>query len=142
MHIHGHKPVSGRMPAWRLETTLLQKWLCICVLLCVEVHTHIHTHMHPMHVAHRKSHGHRHIHTQGYTAVCAVHTHTEPCRHMPYIPYIHTHVHTPAHTHTRARAQDPMLPTHMWVRRSRLTNSRARPVWLAWRLGPKERRGK
>lgn len=120
----------------------LQRWLCICVLLCIEVHTYIHTHMHPMYVAHKKSHGHTHIYTQAYIAVCTLHTHIEPCRHMPYILYIYiyTHVHTPAHIHTHP--QDPMLPAHMWAQRSRLTNPRARPVWLVWRLGSKERREK
>ena len=54
--------------------------------------------------------------------------------HAIYAICIHTCAYPP-----HRRTQDPMLPAHMWAWRSRLTNPRARPVWLAWRLGPKER---
>lgn len=90
-----------------------------------------------MHVAHRKSHGHTHTDTQAYSAVRPLHTQSPADTCQMY--HIYTHVHTP---HTDTHTQDPMLPAQVWAQRSSLTNPRARPVWLAWRLGPKERREK
>ena len=113
--------------------------------MCTPLHrgTYLHSHTHASNVCCTQKIPWTHaLYTQAYIAVCTLHTHIEPCRHMPYILYIYiyTHVHTPAHIHTHP--QDPMLPAHMWAQRSRLTNPRARPVWLVWRLGSKERREK
>ena len=72
------------------------------------------------------------------TQACTEYEHcTETPADTCHICHMYTHMCIPP---TQTHTQDPMLPAHMWAQRSRLTNPRARPVWLAWRLGPRERR--
>ena len=105
LHIHVHKPVSGHMPPWRLETAVTEVALHMCTL---HRGTYLHSHTHASNVCctQKVPWTHAHIHTSLHCCMHTVHTYRVLQAHAIYTIYIYIYIyiHTCAypctHTHT------------------------------------------